>query len=102
MNKKFKLSLFLSKGNMEILKFLENQEIPIKFKELRELENPNTKKKYSSATIATSLKELEQKDIITNEIKIKNKKKIIGYSITSKGKKTLSILRETEEKLKKL
>jgi len=97
-----RLSFYFMKGNIEILKYLENNS-PIQFKDIRNLTNPKTKKKFSSRTVSLRLKELEESGDVTNEIILsKNKKKSIGYTITDKGKKSLEILRETQAKFEKL
>jgi len=89
-------------GTLELLKFLNNKNEPVKFKEMRDLINPKTNKKYSSATISKSIKNLEENEIIENKIIIKNKQKILGYSLTEKGSKSLDILNEAEKKYEKL
>lgn len=93
------LSFYLGKGNFEVLKSLE--QTPMKFKDLRNLINPITQKKYSSRTIALRLKELESTGDIQNAILTKPRK-TVGYQITDKGKKALRILKETQEKFEKL
>lgn len=95
------LSFYLSGGNLEILAFLENNS-PIRFKEIRNLTNPDTSRKFSSRTVALRLKELEKNGDIKNEIVSNQKRKSIGYAITEKGKKSLEILRETQSKFEKL
>lgn len=101
MDKNNEIIFFFQKGNLEIMKSLDSTG-PMQFKELRELKNPATGKKFSSATVAQRLKELEEKKYITNEV-IKNKnRKRLGYTLTPKGKNTLGILKETEEKLEKI
>lgn len=96
------LSFYLTKGNLEILAFLENNS-PVQFKDIRNLTNPKTSKKFSSSTVSKRLKELEFNGDIKNEI-VKSifKRKSIGYAITKKGKKSLEILRETQTKFEKL
>lgn len=96
------LSLLVARGNLEILKSLENSKKPLQFKHLRELINPDTSRKFSSSTIAQRLKDLEGLGTITNEIISANRRKSVGYTLTDTGKKTLLILRETETKLEKL
>ena len=100
--KTYTIPILFSKSNFEILKLLQKKSEPIQFKELKFIKNPQTTKTYSTRTIAASLKELEEKGLIENQI-IKNKtKKSLGYQLTNTGKKTYLILKETEEKLKKL
>ena len=97
-----KLSFYFSNGNIEILEFLNNNS-PIQFKDIRNLTNPKTRKKFSSRTVSIRLKELEENGDIENRIiKNKNKRKIIGYSITEKGMKSLNIIKETQSKFEKL
>lgn len=95
------LVFYLSKGNLEILKFLENKNLPVQFKVLREIVNPKTNKKYSSSTVAASIRDLELKGAIRNEIIRQNKRKSVGYKLTNCGQNTLNILKEAEEKLQK-
>jgi len=42
-----RLSFYFMKGNIEILKYLENNS-PIQFKDIRNLTNPKTNKKFSN------------------------------------------------------
>ena len=75
MNNKIKdnnpLSFYLPKGNYEIL---NNSSKVRQFKNIRDLINLKTSKKYSSAIIASSTKKLENKGATKNEV-IKDKKK---------------------------
>ena len=95
------LSFYLLKGNVEILKFLDNNS-PMQFKDIRDITNPKTSKKFSSRTVSLRLKELENSGDIKNEIVINSKRKSIGYAITEKGRQSLEIIRETEKKFEKL
>lgn len=95
-------NFYALKGNLEILKYLNNSKKPEQFKNLRNLINPNTTKKFSSKTIAQRLNELEEKGIIGNVIIIDKRKKYVGYTLTDKGKNTYEILKETAEKLEKI
>lgn len=100
MTKRNSLSFFTFQGNYEIMKSLFTSQKPLQFKDLKNLKNPKTEKKYSTRTIAESLKLLEEKDLIRNEITTNNKRrKYLGYSLTDKGKGAIQILKETEEKL---
>jgi len=94
--------MIFSKSNLEIIKELQKNNSPLQFKDLKFIKNPQTNKKYSTRTISESLKELEETGIITNEVIIKSNRKRIGYKVTEKGKITLKILKEAEEKYKKL
>lgn len=96
------LDYFALNGNLVILESLYNSSRPMQFKELRDLVNPRTNKKFSSSTIALKLKELENKGVIENEVYKDKKKKVVAYSISNRGKETYLVLKETEEKLKKI
>ena len=96
------LDFFVSRGNLVILESLYNSSRPMQFKELRELVNPKTNKKFSSSTIAAKLKELEEKGVIQNEIYKDKRKKVLAYSISESGRETFLVLNETEKKLKKI
>ena len=100
-NKPFFNTLF-SKSNIEIIKELQKSNSPLQFKDLKLIANPKTDKKYSTRTISESLKELEEYKIITNQVMTKSKRKTVGYIITEKGKQTFNIIKEAEEKYKKL
>ena len=99
--KNFSSFIFLN-NNLVILQYLKDKNKAIQFKELRDIKNPKTNKKFSSATVSKLLKELENEDLINNEIIKLNKRKTLGYVITEKGNKTIKVLKETEEKLEKL
>lgn len=96
------LDFFVTKGNLVILESLLNSSTPMQFKDLRELVNPKTNKKFSSSTMASKLRELEEKGAIKNEIFKAKNRKVLGYAISKSGKETFLILKETEEKLKKI
>ncbi|MFW5704215.1 MAG: winged-helix domain-containing protein [Nanoarchaeota archaeon] len=96
------ISFFVYQGNLEVLKSLAKAGKPLQFKDLKLITNPKTSRKYSTRTIAESLKMLEDKKMIRNEVITGRARKAVGYILTDKGNDAMSILRETEEKLKKL
>lgn len=100
-SKERSLFIVFSESNVEILRELEKAKTPLQFKDLRALTNPKTHKKFSSSTIAAKLKFLEEQGMIQDEVIATSKRKLVGYNITSTGKETLKIFRETEEKLEK-
>ncbi len=94
--------MIISSGNVEILKKLLKSQKPTQFKELKTIVNPRTCKKYSSRTISKSVKILENENMIKNEVIKKSKPKTSGYKITEKGIESFYIIKEAEEKYKKL
>lgn len=95
-------NLMYSESNIKILQEIDDAKGPMQFKTLRDLKNPKTNKKFSSSTIASKLKELEEGGLLENEVVQTKSKKVLGYVLTDTGKSALSILRETEQKLKRL
>lgn len=95
-------NFIFSQNTLIILDYIKNQNKPIQFKELRDIKNPKTNKKFSSATVSKTLKELEENKLIDNEIIKIQKRKTLGYITTEKGNKTINLLKETQEKLEKL
>ena len=88
--------------NFEILNKIYNSNKPIQFKELRFLKNPKTSKNFSTKTISNRLKEFEEIGIIETQSIENTKRKNFGYSMTKKGIETINILKEAEEKYKKI
>lgn len=102
MFKPIKLSSLLNNCKFDILELTTKKDSPIQFKDFKFLRNPKTNKSYSSSTITAKLKELTKEKLI-EPIIIKNKSPIqYGYTSTEKAKKALELIKETEEKYKKL
>ena len=94
--------IILSKGNLLILEKLSLEKSTIQFKHFKLLINPKTGKKYSTRTISESLKELDSLGLIENEIVTSTRGKTIAYSLTKKGESTYDIVKDAEEKYKKI
>jgi len=94
--------IFLSQGNIQIIKKLINSNQPVQFKELKLLVNPKTTKKFSTRTISKNLRFLEDQEIIENKTIEKSKPKKQGYFVTQKGIESYYLVKETEDRYNKL
>jgi len=95
-------NIISSKGNLEIINKILNSQKPIQFKEFKLITNPITKKKYSTRTISNKLKILEENGLIETKFIENIKRKTFGYRLTEKGIQAINIIKEAEEKYKKI
>lgn len=86
-------------GTIHILEEMKKRK-STRFKDLEDLTNPRTKKKYSPNTLSKRLKELEKYGLIKETIVKSEKGRIISYIVTDKGLQFLEIVNQAENLLK--
>ena len=96
------IKLFLKEGAFEIINLLEHSNKPIQYKEITFTKNNLRGNFLSSKTISQRLKELETNEIIKKEFIKTNSKTRFGYAITDYGRKSMDILKETQNKFETL
>lgn len=99
MNKSYEwISLMVSEGTLEILKYLAEHDIG-HFKELRSLKNFRTKKSFSSNTISLRIKELVGYGAIARTISDSKGRNLVAYQITDAGRRCIELADKFDDEL---
>jgi|SRR3989338_3756449 len=85
----------LHEGTMQILEEMKKLR-SVRFKDLENLTNPRTKRKYSPNTLSNRLKELEKYGLAKETIVKSDKGRIISYIITDNGIQFLDTIKKAE------
>ncbi len=95
------LNFLNSGGKYQMLLFLEKKE-KLQFNQFKVIENPKREGKLSPKTISESLKLMEEENLIEKEIILKNKRNVICYKLSDKGKEYLDFIKEAEVNFNKI
>ena|GEM_PF-3261082 len=92
------LKMLLAEGSLDILERLKGKG-SAQFKDFSQLKNKRTGKKFSPNTLSARLNELEEMGAIHSGSVKTERKRVLGYDITDKGRKILDMAYGFEEQL---
>lgn len=95
------IDMLLSEGCLGIMALMASKKV-CRFGDLSKLENPRTLKPFGKPTISYRLRELEASKMVEAKVISSGAKRIVGYSLTEKGRKALRIAERYEEELERL
>jgi len=95
------LKMLLAEGSLDILEYLKKKGA-CQFKDIAALKNKRTGKRFSPNTVSARLYDLEEMGALHAGSVKTERRRVLGYEITDKGRKILEMAYDFEERLRLL